>query len=91
MTSKEVPLNGYRAVNSEKTIFKKTKGSDYIIHNQFVDKLFIPPHVRNILKTLKSQVEASQRHSWEWKWNRVARHLTCILIVISSRSSVTPH
>jgi hypothetical protein len=25
--------NGYFAVNSEKTIFKKTKGSDYIIHD----------------------------------------------------------
>ena len=29
--------NGYLAVNSEKTIFKKTKGSDYIIHGLFVD------------------------------------------------------
>jgi hypothetical protein len=27
--------NGYLAVNSEKTIFKKTKGSDYIIHGLF--------------------------------------------------------
>ncbi len=31
--------NGYLAVNlsSEKTIFEKTKGSDYIIHGLFVD------------------------------------------------------
>jgi hypothetical protein len=31
--------NGYLAVNSEKTIFKKTKGSDYIIHGLFVDDM----------------------------------------------------
>jgi hypothetical protein len=31
--------NGYPAVNSEKTIFKKTKGSDYIIHGLFVDDM----------------------------------------------------
>ena len=29
--------NGYAAVNSEKTIFMKCKGSDYIIHGLFVD------------------------------------------------------
>ena len=27
------------AVNSEKTLFKKTKGSDYIIHGLFVDDM----------------------------------------------------
>ncbi len=31
--------NGYLAVSSEKTIFKKTKGSDYIIHGLFVDDM----------------------------------------------------
>jgi hypothetical protein len=31
--------NGYLAVNSEKTIFKKTKGSEYIIHGLFVDDM----------------------------------------------------
>ena len=31
--------NGYLAVNSEKTIFKKTKGSDYIIDGLFVDDM----------------------------------------------------
>jgi hypothetical protein len=31
--------NGYLAVNSEKTIFKKTKGSNYIIHGLFVDDM----------------------------------------------------
>ncbi len=28
--------NGYLAVNSEKTIFKKTKGSDYVIHGLLI-------------------------------------------------------
>jgi hypothetical protein len=28
--------NGYLAVNSEKTIFKKTKGSEYITHGLFL-------------------------------------------------------
>ena len=31
--------NGYLAVNSDNTIFKKTKGSDYIIHGLFVDDM----------------------------------------------------
>ena len=31
--------DGYSAVNSEKTIFKKTKGTDYIIHGLFVDDM----------------------------------------------------
>jgi hypothetical protein len=31
--------NGYLAVDSEKTIFKKTTGSDYIIHGLFVDDM----------------------------------------------------
>jgi hypothetical protein len=31
--------NGYLAVNSEKAIFKKTKGSEYIIHGLFVDDM----------------------------------------------------
>jgi hypothetical protein len=31
--------NGYLAVNSEKTIFKKTKGSEYIIHFLFIDDM----------------------------------------------------
>ena len=31
--------NGYAAVNSEKTIFMKRKGSDYIIHGLFVDDM----------------------------------------------------
>jgi hypothetical protein len=31
--------NGYLAVNSEKTIFKKTKGSEYIVHGLFVDDM----------------------------------------------------
>jgi hypothetical protein len=31
--------NGYLAVYSEKTIFKKTTGSDYIIHGLFVDDM----------------------------------------------------
>jgi hypothetical protein len=33
--------NGYLAVNSEKTIFKKTKGSEYIIHGLFDDMMLI--------------------------------------------------
>jgi hypothetical protein len=57
----------YIAVNSEKTIFKKTKGSDYIIHGLFVDDMMhISPCDElkrnlwiNILKILKSQLEAS--------------------------------
>ncbi len=60
-------MDGYLAVNSEKTIFKKTKGSDHIIHGLFVDDMMLSPHVTslrrnswmNILKTSKSQVEAS--------------------------------
>ncbi len=31
--------NGYLAVNSEKTIFEKTKGSEYIIHGLLVDDI----------------------------------------------------
>ncbi len=31
--------NGYLAVNSEKTIFMKRKGDEYIIHSQFVDDM----------------------------------------------------
>jgi hypothetical protein len=31
--------NGYLAVDSKKTIFKKTKGSEYIIHVLFVDDM----------------------------------------------------
>jgi hypothetical protein len=31
--------NGFFAGNSEKTIFKKGKGSDYIIHGLFVDDM----------------------------------------------------
>jgi hypothetical protein len=31
--------NGYLAVNSEKTIFKKTKSSNYIIHGLLVDDM----------------------------------------------------
>ena len=31
--------NGYSAVNSEKTIFMKRKGDEYIIHGLFVDDM----------------------------------------------------
>jgi hypothetical protein len=31
--------NGYLAVNSEKIVFKKTKGSDYIIHGLCIDDM----------------------------------------------------
>lgn len=31
--------NGYQAVNSEKTIFMKRKGSDFILHGLFVDDM----------------------------------------------------
>ena len=31
--------NGYEAMNSEKTIFMKHKGSEYIIHGLFVDDM----------------------------------------------------
>ena len=31
--------NGYAAMNSEKTIFMKHKGSEYIIHGLFVDDM----------------------------------------------------
>ena len=37
--SKWMIVNGYSAVNSEKTIFKKTKGTDYILHGLFVDDM----------------------------------------------------
>ncbi len=33
--------NAYLAVNSEKTIFKKTMGCDYIIHGSFVDDMIM--------------------------------------------------
>ncbi len=36
--------NGYLAVYSEKTIFKKTQGSDYFIHGLFVDDMM---HISN--------------------------------------------
>jgi hypothetical protein len=36
---------GYSAVKSEKTIFKKTKGMDYIIHGLFVDDMIIMMHI----------------------------------------------
>ena len=32
-------FNGYSAVNSEKPIFKKTKGTNYILHGLFVDDM----------------------------------------------------
>ncbi len=58
--------NGYLAVNSEKTVFKKTKDSECIIHGLFVDNMM---HISscdefkknlwiNTLKISKSQVEA---------------------------------
>jgi hypothetical protein len=38
-------INGYSEVDSEKTIFQKTKGDDYIIHGLFVDDLM---HISSI-------------------------------------------
>ena len=35
--------NGYPAVNSEKTIFMKRQGSDFIIHGLFVDDMMHVP------------------------------------------------
>ena len=35
--------NGYPAVNSEKTIFMKRQGSDFIIHGLFVDGMMHVP------------------------------------------------
>jgi len=31
--------NGYEAVNSEKTIFMKHKGAEYVIHRLFIDDM----------------------------------------------------
>ncbi len=35
--------NGYPAVNSEKTIFMKRQGSDFIMHSLFVDDMMHVP------------------------------------------------
>jgi hypothetical protein len=57
--------NGHLAVNSKKAIFKKTKGSDYIIHGLFIDDMISPSVTtserssgKSIPKTLKSLEEA---------------------------------
>ncbi len=36
-------LKGYPAISSEKTIFMKRKGSDFIIHGLFVDDMMHVP------------------------------------------------
>jgi hypothetical protein len=42
--------NGYPAVNSEKTIFMKRDGSDFIIHGLFVDAMMHVPTCERLKK-----------------------------------------
>jgi hypothetical protein len=69
--------NEYEAMNSlsEKTIFMKHKGAEYILHGLFVDYVmhiysceamkdeFLALYKR---MTSKSPVEARWKHSWAW-------------------------
>jgi hypothetical protein len=67
--------NGYPAVNSEKTIFMKRQGSDFIMHGLFVDDMMLVPTCdklrdefltlikHSIKRILKSQAEALWKHS----------------------------
>ena len=41
--------NGYPAVNSEKTIFMKGQGSDFIMHGLFVDDMMHVPSCDNFM------------------------------------------
>ncbi len=53
--------NAHLAVNSEKTIFKKTEGSDYIIHGLFVDDMM---HISSCEELTK---ELMDKHSKDFQ------------------------
>ena len=54
--------NGYEAMNSEKTIFVKRKGSEYIIHGLFVDDM-MHIYTSDAMKALDKQAWAAAYNS----------------------------
>ena len=50
--------NGYPAVNSEKTVFMKCQGSDFIIHSLFVDDMM---HVPTCVKLCDEFLQLCQK------------------------------
>jgi hypothetical protein len=53
--SRWMDKNGYLAVNSEKTIFMKRKGNDFIIHCLFVDDMMHVPTQASLSDALKQE------------------------------------